>query len=69
MFVCIKMDLALNNLQWLICHKIKPNQSFNTKCLVRWSIIQKKIINIAFLGEKTDSLNKDLNIYAFKRLL
>ena len=21
------MDLALNNLQWLICHQIKPNQS------------------------------------------
>ena len=21
-----KKDLALNNLQWLICHKIKPNQ-------------------------------------------
>ena len=23
----IKMDLALNNLQWLICHKTKPNQT------------------------------------------
>ena len=23
--LCIKMDLALNNLQWLICHKTKPN--------------------------------------------
>ena len=22
-----KKDLALNNLQWLICHKTKPNQS------------------------------------------
>ena len=22
----INMDLALNNLQWLICHKTKPNQ-------------------------------------------
>ena len=21
-----KKDLALNNLQWLICHKIQPNQ-------------------------------------------
>ena len=21
-----KEDLALNNLQWLICHKTKPNQ-------------------------------------------
>ena len=24
--VC-KQDLALNNLQWLICHKIRPNQT------------------------------------------
>ena len=24
-----KPDLALNNLQWLLCHKIKPNQSSN----------------------------------------
>ena len=27
MFICIKMDLALNNLQWLICNKTMPNQS------------------------------------------
>ena len=25
LFICIKMDLALNNLQWLICYKTKPN--------------------------------------------
>ena len=24
-----KMDLVLNNLQWVICHKIKPNPSKN----------------------------------------
>ena len=24
------MDLALNNLQWLICHKTKPSQSNQT---------------------------------------
>ena len=24
MMICIKMDLALNNLQWLICHETKP---------------------------------------------
>ena len=23
------LDLALNNLQWLICHKTKPNQTKN----------------------------------------
>ena len=27
LFICIKKDLALNNLQWLICHRIKPNQT------------------------------------------
>ena len=26
LFICIKMDLALNNLQWLICHKTKAKQ-------------------------------------------
>ena len=26
-FICIKMDLALNNLQWLVCHKTQPNQT------------------------------------------
>ena len=28
-FICIKMDLALNNLQWLICHQTKTNQLIN----------------------------------------
>ena len=23
--ICIKNDLVLNNQQWLICHKTKPN--------------------------------------------
>ena len=27
MFISIKIDLVLNNLKWLICHKIKTNQS------------------------------------------
>ena len=26
LFVCIKMDLALNTLQWLICLKTKPKK-------------------------------------------
>ena len=25
LFICIKMDMALNNLQWLICHKTQTN--------------------------------------------
>ena len=24
LFISIKMDLALNNLEWLMCHKTKP---------------------------------------------
>ena len=27
LFMYIKMNFELNNLQWLICHKTKPNQS------------------------------------------
>ena len=27
LIIYIKMDLALNNLQRLICHKIQPNQN------------------------------------------
>ena len=25
LFICVKIDLALHNPQWLICHKTKPN--------------------------------------------
>ena len=32
-----KKDLASNNLQWLIRHKTKPNQTFNW-----WDIAAKK---------------------------
>ena len=28
--MCMKIVLGLNNLQWLICHKIKPNPGSNT---------------------------------------
>ena len=26
-----KMDLAFNNLQWLMCHKTKPNYKYNAE--------------------------------------
>ena len=26
LFICMKMDWAINNLQWLLCHQTKPNQ-------------------------------------------
>ena len=37
-----KMDLALNNLQMLMCHKTKPNQTntiYNTKVLLRYKLL------------------------------
>ena len=33
------MDLALNNLQWLICHKTQPNQ---TELYYKHLFIEKK---------------------------
>ena len=30
-----KLDLALNNIQWLICHKTKPNQTKPNLCTLR----------------------------------
>ena len=30
-----KEDLALNNLQWLICHKITPNQTIFNMYVLR----------------------------------
>ena len=27
LFICIKMDLVLNNLQWLMCHETKRNDT------------------------------------------
>ena len=29
LFICMKIGLAFNNLQWLIFHKTKPNQIKN----------------------------------------
>ena len=47
-FICIKMDLALNNLQILICHKTLPtNQPTN----------QRYIGYIFICMEETVSLN------------
>ena len=35
LFICIKLDLALKDLQWLIYHKTKPNK---TKLEGAWSL-------------------------------
>ena len=35
-FICIKMDLALNNLQRLVCHKIQPTNQLEMNN--RWNV-------------------------------
>ena len=42
LFICIKIDLALNNLQLLICHKIKPNQTKPNFITSNWVITSQK---------------------------
>ena len=40
------MDLALNNLQWLICHKTQPNATlFSLLIINTWSLINKETID------------------------
>ena len=35
-----KEDLALNNLQWLICHKTQPNQKLKpSMSIFKWALI------------------------------
>ena len=39
LFICIKMDLALNNLQRLICHKTQTNKQTLNKSI--WLIVRR----------------------------
>ena len=48
-----KEDLALNNLQWLICHKINPNQ-------IKRSFFQAAVVSILLYGCTTRTLTKRL---------
>ena len=41
-FICIKMELALNNPQWLICHETKPNQVIR----IWWEYLTNRITNV-----------------------
>ena len=36
----IKMDLPLNNLYWLICHKTKPNQRKQNRFSSKYQILE-----------------------------
>ena len=44
-----KEDLALNNLQWLICHKTKPSQLFR-RILPLCSVYCHRILSPAVLS-------------------
>ena len=40
------MDLALNNLKWLICYKTKPNQIIWVKSNINYTVIIKLDIDL-----------------------
>ena len=56
LFICMKMDLALNNLQRLICQKKKPNKEKKNKFI---------IINILKGEKKTKSSTNYLFLQNF----
>ena len=59
-----KPDLALNNLQWLICHKTKPNLTQFVRCLEQGVLCRnnKDMISLkCFLYQ--DSVFQELNIF------
>ena len=47
------MDLALNNLQWLICHKTKPNQT-KPKPILSYCNYLTEVIFVACQRTKCD---------------
>ena len=51
------MDWAVNNLQWLICHKIRPIQ-YNIYRITVDNINSKLFYYVLFL---TNTLGKDIN--------
>ena len=46
------MDLALNNLQWLICHKTKPNINEYINVIHKMIEEKKRRLKFAAKGEK-----------------
>ena len=52
LFICIKLALALNNLQWLMCHKTKSNQT-------KSGLLTRKINKISLVTFSTLSLCLD----------
>ena len=61
-----KMDLTLNNSQWLICHKIKPNRlmiimSVDVTAVGRWDEVWNAIdsLSIIWIPEPSEKIKQD----------
>ena len=56
LFICMKMDFALNYLQWLIYHQTKPNQTNSLSFIIIYLFIYLFIIIIHSLELFTSAL-------------
>ena len=62
LFICIKMDSALNNLQWLICHKTqRTNQPIGITVL---NVFRVHFFHF-YLFMFSFSLDSDQNLYIY----
>ena len=63
MIIWIQIDLALNDLQWVSCHKTKPNKIksltsyYNKKTFTNESTFDIKITDLIFLNKKAKPKN------------
>ena len=67
MIICIKMDLALKNLQGLICHKNPTHQSLalsSLQGLIYHKTQQTKLENILSLKKKEKALLQNLTKFS-----
>ena len=64
LFICIKMDLALNNLKRLICHKNQPNkQSSSYKLQILFFLFIPSILSCSLSLSLSLSLSFSLSLY------
>ena len=64
-----KEDLALNNLQWLICHKTKPNQTKPVKYIL-WNCFKQTLPKYYQTNDQKDLFKniKPKNILILKKI-
>ena len=60
LFICIKMDLALDNLQGLIYHKTQPNQS-----KISYSKLELSRSASGVVGMNWEPINYSVILYVF----